>query len=198
MVCAHCGSAKHCTGCSNCTKYCTLCKQAGHQQRRSKCPSRECSKWKKVVHSACECRPTVPQHDESINISHDLHADRTDEYSRETSEPDVTQSLSPSYVVRACSNKDDDRLTTICAHCSSVTHRNRCSECPNVCTLCNTAGHRQKRGAWQFRECSNCKAVGHAHVLSRRAANAASLAESRVHVCDQAARTELDSARSGV
>ena len=44
MVCAHCGSAKHCTGCSNCTKYCTLCKQAGHQQRRSKCPSRECSK----------------------------------------------------------------------------------------------------------------------------------------------------------
>jgi hypothetical protein len=44
MVCAHCGSAKHCTGCSNCTKYCTLCKQAGYQQRRSKCPSRERSK----------------------------------------------------------------------------------------------------------------------------------------------------------
>ena len=44
MVCAHCGSAKHCTGCSNCTKYCTLCKQAGYQRRRSKYPSRECSK----------------------------------------------------------------------------------------------------------------------------------------------------------
>ena len=149
--------------------------------------------------------PTVPQHDQSINISHDLHADRTDEYSRETSEPDATQSLPPAYVVSACSNKDDDHLTTICAHCSSrhIATRNSCPGCPSVCTLCSTAGHRQKRGDRQFRECGNCKAVGHAHVLSRLAANAASLAESRVHVCvvplcDQAGRTELDSARCGV
>ena len=105
--------------------------------------------------------PTVPQHDQSINISHDLHADRTDEYSRETSEPDATQSLPPAYVVSACSNKDDDHLTTICAHCSSrhIATRNSCPGCPSVCTLCSTAGHRQKRGDRQFRECGNCKAV---------------------------------------
>ena len=113
MVFAHCGSAKHRTYHTDCTKYCAPCKQAGHKQRSSKRPFRECSECKKSGHSARECRPTVPQHDESINISHDLHADRTDEYSRETSEPDATQSRTPSDVVRACSNKDDGLLATI-------------------------------------------------------------------------------------
>jgi hypothetical protein len=51
----------------------------------------------------------------------------------------------------------------VCAqpHCSSESHRTNSSNCPNYCTLCREAGHRQKSNKCKFRVCSKCRASGH-------------------------------------
>ena len=82
-----------------------------------------------------------------------------------------------------------------CAHRGSATHRTGSGNGSNFCELCNTAGHRQKRGDCPFRECSSCKAVEHsAHAcvqstLSNRAANGtAGHTPSKCPVCTRALR----------
>ena len=55
MVCANCGSDSHRTGDSACPKYCTLCAQPGHRQKRGTCPFRVCSICHETGHSAREC-----------------------------------------------------------------------------------------------------------------------------------------------
>jgi len=49
----------------------------------------------------------------------------------------------------------------VCAHCSSESHRTNSSNCPNYCTLCREAGHRQKSNKCKFRVCNKCRASGH-------------------------------------
>ena len=56
MVCAHCGSESHRTGSGNCPNYCTLCKVAGHRQKRSECAFAQCSKCKGIGHAARACK----------------------------------------------------------------------------------------------------------------------------------------------
>ena len=58
MVCAHCGSESHRTGETVCAKYCTLCKEPGHRQKRAECKFRVCSKCGTSGHSASECAQT--------------------------------------------------------------------------------------------------------------------------------------------
>ena len=58
MVCAHCGSESHHTGQSACAKYCTLCKEPGHRQKRAGGKVRVCSKCRTLGHSATECTHT--------------------------------------------------------------------------------------------------------------------------------------------
>ena len=67
-------------------------------------------------------------------------------------------------------------LPMVCAHCGSDSHRTGSSNCPNYCTLCNVAGHRQKRSECAFRQCSKCKGVGH----SARACKATQLQQQMV------------------
>ena len=57
MVCAHCGSESHRTGETVCAKYCTLCKEPGHRQKRAGCKFRVCNKCGASGHSASECTP---------------------------------------------------------------------------------------------------------------------------------------------
>ncbi len=54
MVCAHCASELHHTGHSACAKYCTLCKESGHKQKRAGCKFRVCNKCGTSGHSASE------------------------------------------------------------------------------------------------------------------------------------------------
>ena len=56
IVCAHCGSETHRTNHPGCSNYCATCKTPGHRQKCGSCPFRECSKCKRVGHSARECR----------------------------------------------------------------------------------------------------------------------------------------------
>ncbi len=55
MVFAHCGSESHHTGHSACAKYCTLCKESGHRQKRAGCKFCVCNKCGASGHSASEC-----------------------------------------------------------------------------------------------------------------------------------------------
>jgi hypothetical protein len=57
MVCAHYGSESHRTGETVCAKYCTLCKEPGHGQKRTGCKFRVCNKCGASGHSASECTP---------------------------------------------------------------------------------------------------------------------------------------------
>jgi hypothetical protein len=128
MVCAHCGSESHHTGHSACAKYCTLCNEAGHGQKRAGCGFRVCSKCGASGHSATECNQT--ECNESCSTTH----------------KSALSFACPKHKCTNCQgtlepkghNRSDCPRMQGCNDCGSTTHKSALSfACPeHKCTNC--------------------------------------------------------------
>ena len=173
MVCAHCGSESHHTGHSACAKYCTLCKEPGHRQKRAGCKFRVCSKCGASGHTASECNRCSEcgstTHKSALSFACPEHKCTNCEG---TLEP------------KGHNRNDCPRMqTSMCEECGEIGHSaNKCPIrpcnacglrshklqtshlCPeHVCTLCNgeelPKGH--NHNICPRAECQTCKLFGH-------------------------------------
>ena len=127
MVCAHCGSKSHHTGHSACEKYCTLCAQSGHRQKRGTCPYRVCNTCGETGHSARECNPRCKACGSSDHRNFSSFACPEHKCSK------CKGALDPKG-----HNKNNCPGSAVCEACGSSDHRNAKSfECPeHKCTKC--------------------------------------------------------------
>ena len=126
MVCAHCGSESHHTGHSACAKYCTMCKESGHRQKRARCKFRVCNKCGASGHSASECTPCSDcgstTHKSALSVACPEHICTN---CQRTLEPKGH-------------NRNDCPRMQKCSECGSTTHKSALSfACPeHQCTDC--------------------------------------------------------------
>ena len=117
MVCANCGSDSHRTNQKDCPKYCTLCAQPGHRQKRGTCPFRVCSICHETGHSARECTSkSVGIRDSCDDGTHQQRDNPSDEVCERCQEHGHNET--------SCSKPR-------CKACGSSTHKSAISfECP--------------------------------------------------------------------
>jgi len=153
MVCAHCGSESHHTGQSACAKYCTLCKEPGHRQKRAGCKLRVCNKCGASGHSASECTPSECTRCTECGSTTHLN------------------SLSVACPQHKCSNcegtlepKGHNRnncpriQTTMCDECGETGHS--ANKCPRLqeCNECFSTSHKSALSfACPEHKCTNCE-----------------------------------------
>ena len=127
MVCAHCGSKSHHTGHSACEKYCTLCAQSGHRQKRGTCPYRVCNTCGETGHSARECpSKTIGIRNSPTEEAQMQHDRAIDEVCERCQEHGHSEAQCPKPRCKACG--------------SSNHHNARSFECPeHKCSRCKGA-----------------------------------------------------------
>ena len=127
MVCANCGSDSHRTGDSACPKYCTLCAQPGHRQKRGTCLFRVCSICHETGHSARECTS------KSVGIRNSCD-DGTHQQRDSPSDEVCERCQEHGHNETSCSKPR-------CKACGSSTHKSAISfECPeHKCSKCKGA-----------------------------------------------------------
>ena len=154
MVCANCGSDSHRTNQKDCPKYCTLCAQPGHRQKRGTCPFRVCSICHETGHSARECTSkSVGIRDSCDDGTHQQRDNPSDEVCERCQEHGHNET--------SCSKPR-------CKACGSSTHKSAISfECPeHKCSKCQGAldpkGHnRNNCPLSQSAICTLCEEIGH-------------------------------------
>ncbi len=140
MVCFNCGSESHHTGNSGCEKYCTLCAQSGHRQKRGTCPYRECNKCGATGHSARECRSCPSK---TVSVRHSFTEEAQMQHDRPSDE--VCERCREHGHIEAHCPKPR------CEACGSSNHQNaRSFECPeHKCSKCKGAldpkGHNKNK-----------------------------------------------------
>ena len=158
MVCVNCGSESHHTGDSGCEKYCTLCAQYGHRQKRGTCPYRECNKCGATGHSARECpsKTVSVRHSftEEAQMQHDRPSDEVCERCREHGH---IEAHCPKPRCKACGSSNHQNARSFecpehkCSKCKGALdpkghNKNNCPQIlSTICTLCEEVGHDEKR-----------------------------------------------------
>ena len=158
MVCVNCGSESHHTGNSGCEKYCTLCAQSGHRQKRGTCPYRECNKCGATGHSARECPSKIVSVRHSFTEEAQMQHDRpSDEVCERCREHGHIEAQCPKPRCKACGSSDHRNAESFecpehkCTKCTGTLdpkghNKNNCPEMLNtICTLCEEVGHDEER-----------------------------------------------------
>ena len=184
MVCAHCGSESHRTGETVCAKYCTLCKEPGHRQKRAGCKFRVCNKCGASGHTVSECTPCnecgSTTHKSALSFACPEHKCTN---CQGTLEPKGH-------------NRNDCPRMQGCSECGSTTHKSALSfACPeHKCTNCQgtlepTGHNRNDCPRMETELCDECGETGHsANKCSIRPCNACGLRSHKLqtsHLCPE-------------
>ena len=158
MVCVNCGFESHNTGSSACEKYCTLCAQSGHRQKRGTCPFRVCRTCGATGHSARECSSKTVGILNSCTEEAQMQHDRAiDEVCERCQEHGHSEAQCPKPRCKACGSSNHRNAGSFecpehkCSKCKGALdpkghNKNNCPQIlSTICTLCEEVGHDEER-----------------------------------------------------